>query len=183
MGRRDFSNRLTRPFSTLASSDGAGSVYNFNLDYSSTPGYAELRPGVGTWVITRCLFHYTDSGNFAAGGFGSSSALTNGIEYQLVTGSGASATTVRSLTDSNFTIKSNIHWGAYCYDQDYVSFGSGDNGMNVRWSTDRFSDGLVIFSDKSYAARILLQDDLTFLTSFRIIFQGFTDVESSFGDF
>lgn len=160
----------------VLSLNGAGAVHNATGDYSGGAVYFELRPGATEVVrAMRMLVHIEDDLGFKASGYGGdATALVNGIDIQLVRGTGAGATLVSPITNA-VNIKSNSDWGMYCYDTAYLDFGTGstNKSLNVRFTFAKFvPDGIYLDGARDEAIRIVLNDPFDHLVNHHFVIEG-----------
>lgn len=147
------------------------------VDGSSTTKMFIIQPPIGfNWDITRVMFSMIDSSTPDDSKFGGADALTNGLVLRLCRNYG---TEYYNL--ANF--KTNGDIANYAYDVSYTTRSGGQGSYGVR-SRLTFSGpekmGSVIRlrgGDNPQAGpqdqlQILVQDNLTVLDSFKILFQG-----------
>ena len=104
---------------------------------------------------------------FQASGYGASSALSNGLTFDLK----RTDSTAEDLLGGR-NIFTNAGWGAVCYDIQYFSPGTGDNYQLIRWTFT--NAGTPITLDIGDALIMTINDNLTFLTHHRYQLQGIT---------
>ena len=129
-----------------------------------------LQPPVGSvFMLTRLLWSLADSGAMNSGGFGSGSALTNGIEIFKI----QDATTVLDVTDG-LPIKTNGDWVRLCYDLDLHDFGPGNNYLSARFTFLK-SGAIISLSGNNLEKLVVrLHDDMSGLAGQFFNVQGHT---------
>ncbi len=136
----------------------------------ATPVIYQLQPHVSSvWHITRMNFSMIHSAAADDSKFGSLAALTNGVLFR--------STTALNNTQTYANWKDNRDFISDMYDINYSSkAGGGKYGTSGRWSFAERT-GAIIRLDGSQGDKIevLVQDDLSALTSFEINFQGHID--------
>jgi len=144
------------------------STRNMNVDGSTTAReYVINGPGAGSGFridITRILIHITDESDMDDGKFGGIPALTKGLILRKEDGE------VRNI----FNVKSNGEFANLSFDFDYVSKApAGTYGIRGRLSfAGQEKHGVAIRLGEGDSLKIIVQDDLSALSSFRIIGQG-----------
>lgn len=141
---------------------------DLNVDGSITTQVFEIRgPGAGSDIeidITRILFAMTDGTAMDDGTFGGIASLTNGIVLRRHNGE----------INNIYNIKNNGDFGIISFDKTYSDKApAGLFGINIRSTfggTEKH--GVVIRLGINESLEILIQDDLTGLTSFRMMGQG-----------
>lgn len=160
---------LDYPFTTNAII--ANREPNLNVNGSVTPVLASLAPAPGVkWDITRIILNITDDAEPDDGKFGgiASPGLTKGIVLRKSNG----------IHHTIFNAKTNGDLRERAYDVAYSDRANpvtGQYGVSMRRSFGgQDKNGVVIRldGDKGDALEILIQDDLTSLSSFRIVAQG-----------
>ena len=154
----------------VLSQDGADVTFNANGNYSVTAAYWEARPPAGEiWFVNRMLFEIEDSGLTGWATYGALAALTNGVEAQVVRGTGSGATVLEYLTDPNAgQVKTNHDWKFQKYDVD-LNAGPGVDFVSGRWTFGRSgpNSGLLLDGDTDDALRLVMQDNLTGIDNHR----------------
>ena len=105
-----------------------------------------------------------DSGNFPSGSYGNIGALANGIELR----EERINNTVKLTSES--PIKTNAEWSKFCYDVNYVDFGSGNNHLSVRWTFANSGSPVRLYPGESFLA--YLSDNFTGLIQHTFEIQG-----------
>ena len=149
--------------------DGTGTK-NANGNYSGAADDFYIQPPAGeTYVLYRMLVFIEDGTSaFSADNYGgTASALTTGVKV-LVTDS--SDTTIVDLLD-NVPVKSNAQWNALCYDAQFVSYGTGNKYLVVRWTFER--SGVPIVLTDQQKLKVTVNDDLSGLDTHHFRVQGF----------
>ena len=145
--------------------DGSGNN-NANGDYSSTPEefYFEAPSRVNLY---RMIISLRDTTGMIAEEYGNlGSALTNGYELKFLN---ADLTTRVNLT-GGIPIQDNAGFGRYCYDAQIISWGPGDEYLNVRWTFSKSGGPLKLSAGQRLS--ITLSDDFTGLLEHRFMVQG-----------
>lgn len=148
--------------------DGTGTK-NANGDYSVTPGrfYVQNANDKGM-CVSRLIVHIQDAQNFSADNYGNlASALTNGVS---VNAKDHVDNVLLDLTDG-LPVKSNADWGRLCYDTINVSYGSGNDFVQVRWTFSKAGKFLSLAKDESL--NVDLNDDLSGLVGHYFMVQGY----------
>ena len=149
--------------------DGTGDA-NAIGDYSSTvTDFLISHPASAptNLFINRLIVHIEDTNNWSADNYGNlSGPLTNGISILKLDGNLQVSQTVTEADP----IKSNAHWGKFCYDVNLVSFGSGNDFFQVRWTLAKSGYPARLAPGESFAVR--LNDDFTGLVQHTFNFQG-----------
>lgn len=169
-GARNRKTRNSDPiFNRHLTSDGlvTGS-HNANVDGSVTPVdyIMECMPGE-IIRIARLLVLITDTGSFDSGGYGNGPVLTNGITLWVQYAGGVKVDFL-----NGDTIKKNVDWDGFCYDVDPSSYGSGDEALAVRWSMDKFNNGLGMTLLSGDKVGIRINDNMTNLVEQKFLIQG-----------
>ena len=146
--------------------DGTGTT-NANVDGSTTPVKFWLECTTGVIELHRLIVYVQDAGNFSATDYGTIATLANGVEVQTLNSGGT------LLSHFDHTIKSNAEWAAHCFDIDYISFGTGDNSMAVRWTFSKGGHPIILQRGEQFA--VTVNDDLTGLTTHSLVVQ-FTEI-------
>lgn len=116
--------------------------------------------------ITRFLFHCTDDSPMDDGTFCGGNELTRGMVLR------------KKLTNGNYinywTIRTNGQWGELAYDKTYdAKAPSGLYGMTVRLTyAGQEKHGVVIRLEPNESIELLVQDDLTAITSAKLMVEG-----------
>jgi len=153
-----------------ASTGGTNAVGNYSTATGSSGETFILQPPSSEdWRIERMLVHIRDTGVFAAGEYGSTSALTNGVVVRVETDTG----TVYDLTD--VSVKTNAQWGRQCYDARVDTWGVGDEFLNARWTFSKAGYPIRLDGTQGQRLAVYLQDDLSNLTDHTFYAQGFKE--------
>ena len=143
-------------------------IDNMNVDGSGTTEIFQIGPvGGGTGVeidITRLLGSIADNLAMDDGKFGGISALTNGVVLRHN----------NSIINNIWNMKSNGDLGLLCFDIAYTDKApAGENGFRFRNTyAGQDKHGVTIRLEPGDTLEILIQDDLTDLTSFCMMAQG-----------
>lgn len=141
---------------------------DLNVDGSSTTQiFAVSGAGTGSTLeidITRIIFQITDNTAMDDGTFGGISALTRGIVLRINNG----------ITSNIYNIKSNGDFGLVAFDKTYSDKApAGTFGLTVRSTfAGQNKHGVAIRLKENEKLELLIQDDLTGITSFRMLAQG-----------
>jgi hypothetical protein len=144
-------------------------------NYSASWNYGYFAgPPVGTrWYVHRAMLHIEDAGGFDATAYGNNITLANGFRFgigQATISSGASIAV--DLLDGQ-PIRTNSHWGRYCYDISNVVFGVGVNEfMQARWTFLKGGSPLQLDGDLYEKLILTPRDNLTELVDHNILIQG-----------
>lgn len=152
----------------------AALVSNVETDMSSvvgslaSPEIYEIDPPPGTiWQFTRIIFSMVHSAAGDDGKFGGIAALTNGVALRATTAAG------RTVVYANW--KTNADISLDMYDVVYTDKApAGANGTKGRWTFTKAEVVAELDGDASPIQKleVLVQDDLTGLTSFTMRAQG-----------
>jgi len=125
----------------------------------------KVQPEAGeTWQITRELISITDAGAMDDGKFGSLNSLTNGVDARLFRGG-------EFFTGSIW--KNNGDMVLDMFDITYTDRApGGENGLRGRWTFTRGEFIIELDGDLGDYMELLIQDDLSDLTSFQVKVQG-----------
>jgi hypothetical protein len=163
---------LDRPLDSAYTTSATVEVVNTNL-VTTTPGSLGapqifcLRPPPGgdqsVWHIDRLLISATSASALDDSKFVSINPLPNGL-------------TMRELKSQNFTLnnwKTNSEMRLSFYDISYVDkTGGGLNGMSGRYTFKRVDTIVEIDGSQGEELQLLVQDDLTGITSLKVTAQG-----------
>ncbi len=153
--------------------NGVGNI-NANGDYSVTPDTFFIAPADGVIMrLERLVVHIEDNGNLTADSYGAVNTLTNGIEIKVIDQS----STVLDLTSAQ-PIQSNSDWGKFCYDVNFLEFGSGNNFVQIRWTFSRAGFPLRLVGDNDDAFTIDLNDNLSGLVTHTFQIQGYYETQN-----
>lgn len=144
-------------------------IKDMSIDGSVTPQIFSLRgadPGIDVTVdITRIMFQMTTNGSTSFADFGDIARLTRGVVIRRVDGA----------YYNYFNIKSNSELANIAYDYTPVSSfnPSGDYGIVARLTTGGQSKmGVVSRIAPGEDLQVIIQDDLTGILDFSVIFEG-----------
>ena len=164
---------MATPFFRFLSSNGDGSgsfqaISNYAVSSNVQGRVFYIQPPAHlNYEVERLIVHIADTANFSADNYGGlGSPLGNGI----VVRTSDMNSNVKALTAD--PILDNAGWGAYCYDVQYISFGSGDNFVQVRWTFGK--SGVPVSLDGATGMRleVVLQDDFSGLNEHTFQVQG-----------
>ena len=156
---------VTRVLST--GGDESGTI-QMNGNYGVTPAtfYYET-PENESYRWDRANILYTDTGSMDPGAFGNGGSVSNGFNLQYLDPDGNEVCDLMGAA----TITINADWHLVAgVDAQPLSYGQGDEAFSVRWSFDKYSEGL--YCPAGYRISVTLNDNWTFLTSFRVAVQG-----------
>ena len=111
--------------------------------------------------------HIEDTNGSDVEKYGNISALTNGIQIRVQDDTG----TLLDLTDG-LPIKSNAHWGRFCYDDDIKDWGSGNEFVQGRWTFSKAGAPIRLDGNTNRRLEILLDDSFTGLIDHTFNVQG-----------
>lgn len=157
------------PFFRFLDTDGDGTGTKVAIgNYSGGQDFKYVHPRGSNTIadIHRLMVHIQDTSPLSADEYGGLAALTNGIQL-LVTD--VNDVTFRDLTDG-VPIKSNAHWGRFCYDFSLDTFGSGGDFCQARWTFNAAGSPLHLKPGWSFIAR--MSDNLTGLIDHTFNLQG-----------
>jgi hypothetical protein len=137
---------------------------NMNVDGSVTPEIFTVRAGTTPFDVTRVIIQMVHSSAGDDSKFGNQPALTRGITMRFVNG------TQRTV----FNWKTNGEIRNFCYDMDYTDrTAQGQYGTGARITFGGQSKhGVVIRLSELDALQFIVQDDLTDLTSVKVVAEG-----------
>lgn len=150
------------------------STRDLNVDGSTMQMFTVSGAGMGSPVvidITRLIFQLTDDTAMDDGKFGGIAALTKGMVLRRN----------NSTMNNIYNIKSNGDFGIVSFDKVYADKApAGLFGLTVRSSfAGQEKHGVSIRLATGESLEILIQDDLTELTSFRAMAQGHIVLDNS----
>jgi hypothetical protein len=152
---------------TVAGTVGETSLVNMNVDGSVTPEIYGIVNVFNVAVdIVRLIIHITDTTAMDDGKFGGQAALTNGVVFR------------KKISASQYinywNVKTNGEIGGIAYDRRYDDKApAGVYGMTTRLTYGGQSKhGVVIRLEPGEAIEMIIQDDLTGLSSFITTFEG-----------
>lgn len=145
---------------------------NLHVDGSVTPQIAKIRPPIGAnWDVVRLMFHMQSTTAMDAATFGGIPALTNGIVLRRKNGAWKNL----------FNVKTNGEFGERAYDIGYDDKApAGEFGFRCRRTFGGQSkNGVVVklYGADSDELQVIIRDDLTGLSLFRVIAQGHVSEE------
>lgn len=142
-----------------------GTTANATGDYSVTPEYFEFIADAPC-EIHRMMVYIQGAGQLQAEGYGTiAGGLTNGV-YLNITES--DNTEIFAITAR--PVFTNSTWSAYCYDAQPQTYGTGDNGLSVRWTFAK--SGQPFYLTTGQKMRCLLNDDFSSQTLHTFHIQG-----------
>lgn len=145
--------------------DGTGVI---DLIGAAAAAYT-ITPGSGEKFTLKRLTMMQIDGNFnSATGYGAGSALTNGITVTVENGSGVIV---------NYTpapIKRTYEWALLAGVDASTVGGAGSDANLVRWTFSKGAGDILLDGDKGEFFKIDFGDAMSFMTSIRILLQGYT---------
>ena len=137
--------------------DGSSNAINFKV---TAPAYGELNAVLVNFVIS--------DGGIGFGEFaGLGAALTNGLEIKWFDSADAE---LLDFTDG-LNIKTNEEFGALSGADAVIQPAAGDDSLPIRWTIQK--SGLAPKIASGDYLQITVQDDLTNITKFRAMMQGY----------
>ena len=118
--------------------------------------------------VHRLIIYIQDTGNFSVSTYGNGVILTNGIRVVVRDANDA----LLGALDGGEPIKSNADWSSLCYDINYLSFGTGDNALAVRWTFERAGAPIRIDGTEGHYLSVELNDSFLALTDHTFNVQG-----------
>lgn len=148
--------------------DGTG-VKNAIGNYAVTAEEFFIQPPAGVvYVITEFLIHLADAANFSVTGFGSRTALTNGIIMQTKRG----AMVVLDLNDGIIPL-TNPQLLHLSHRAQILDFPGGGNSMTISFSVLDFQVPLILDGAMDDALVVTLHDDFSTQDDFHFIVHGY----------
>lgn len=140
---------------------------NMNVNGSATPVVFSITPPAGTeWDITRMIIQATDDAAMDDGKFAGIAALTRGLLFRVINGHWKNI--FNATTNGDFRLRS--------FDVQYLDATLGPGGLHgfgCRRSFNGFDkNGVVIRLGEDDEFQVVVQDDLTAVSSFRVCIQG-----------
>jgi len=137
--------------------DKSGTI-NMAIDGSLTPvDFITTAAANETVAIARMVPLVQDSGAFDAAKYGNGLVLTVGLTGRILRVDG----TVELLFDQK-SIKTNGDWTAYCFDNNYLKYGIGDELSVFRYTFTKDGAPIYLYPKESFI--ITVNDDLRGLT-------------------
>lgn len=145
--------------------DGSGTKIATG-DYSGGATDFYIQPAASeTFEIARLIVHIKDQNNFSADSYGKDITLTNGISIVTEGNQG------QDLCDG-IPIMTNADWGRLSYDIEDITFGSGSDFVNVRWTFSKFGQPLILKGAENDKLIVRLNDSFTGLLDHTFMVQG-----------
>ena len=153
---------------------------------SGSPAYFLIAPAPGeVYRIARLIGELEAVGTISSGKYGDQTALTNGLELQIMSGSAPASgnptgswTPIQNLTDQ--PIQNNIDWGHYCYDIQFFNAAVGPAGndfMLWRWTFSKTGAPLRLDGNNNEALVLIIRDDVTSLVHNEFSIQGIVETQ------
>jgi hypothetical protein len=154
--------------------DGSGNKQATG-NYSSAPETFLIKPsGKTIYTLHRMIINVADTVGMQAEEYGNlGAALTNGISVAVYNSSGL----LYNLTDPDYPVKSNAGWSYMCYDAHLLTWGSGDEMLNVRWTFSRTGVPVVLRAWEGEYLEIKVNDNLTGLLYHAFLIQGYESTQ------
>jgi hypothetical protein len=147
--------------------DGSGTV-NMAVNGSVTPVVFKVKPPVGeVWRIATWNLYVQDGGSFDAAGWGNGIVMVNGMVLELINDG------VVALLQ--FPIKTSGDVAAITQSVNFITIGTGDNIMTAIWSFIDSGQYLVLDGSKGHTLQVIVNDDLTSLSSQYIQVSGYKE--------
>jgi hypothetical protein len=155
--------------------DGTGTTLATG-DYSVTAVEFFIQPPTAeTFHIHRMIVNIEDTAITDGAGYGGTGALTTGITVHVEDG----GVTIDELTDGE-PIKSNAHWGRFCYDVTAPAFGASNKTVQVRWTFAKSGKPITLYgnnvdgqaSGDNHRLVVTCNDDFSALVDHRFMVQG-----------
>ena len=137
-----------------ANVDASASAQNF--DYTATSRF----------TLQRLNFVMVDGGAGYGEFGGLGAALTNGLKFQVLSGS----TVLEDFGTDDVPIKTNEDFGALAGVDNIIHPAAGDDSHPVRWTIAKAGKPMLI--EKDQIIRMIVNDDLSDLSKFRVMIQG-----------
>ncbi|MHC4316827.1 MAG: hypothetical protein ACYSW3_30670 [Planctomycetota bacterium] len=125
------------------------------------------------FVLTRMLIQVVDTTGMDADKYGNNITLTNGIHVLVTDGVGS---TIMELTDPNNPIIANGDWGAFCYDVDVKTWGTGNNHLLARWTFAKSGEDVYLRGHRGEQLVVRLNDDFSGLIHHHFVVQGYSQL-------
>ena len=149
--------------------DGTGTK-NAVGNYSGVEEKFGIQPATNqVYAIERMIVSIGDASGVRADRYGGlAGGLSNGISLRVENYTG----TVYALTDSDSLITTNASWGAYCYDVELKTWGSGPELLVARWTFAKSGTPVWLNGSEGERLVVALNDDCSDLTDHRFLVQG-----------
>ena len=167
------SGAVPTPIYKFLTLDNDGSTIEATGNYALAAESFYIQPPAGEiWRINRMIIYLQDNGNLGQDGYGSGSALTNGISVQHSTDNGL--TILTDLTDSQ-TIKINPHWSRVNYDVNIYNYTGGDGTLGSRWTFANNGYPIRLVGDNNDRFQVIVNDDLSGLLAHSFFIGGYKE--------
>ena len=147
--------------------DGSGTK-NIIADYSTPTPFMVKPPATQIYRLERMIIHIEDDAQVTAEKYGGLAALTNGLKIRVMNSDGVVLDLLNGLT-----IKSNGHFGKYCYDVNILDFAVGNKMVSSRWTFSKSGRPLDVSGYGGEFLEILAQDDFQGLIDNSFQVQGY----------
>ncbi len=162
--------KLARPYGALIKQviDSAGNT-NMNVDGSVTPvKYGFTCPPDVQAVLSRVNICMIDASLNATDFGGITGSITNGVKFIIFD---KNDVVLLDLAD-RLRVDNNSDWGLLAgTDWIFQTAGPGDDSVTIRWSFSRSGRELLLKPGERF--EVLIQDDLTSMTFFGMMLQGY----------
>ena len=160
-------SKLFSEFLSINGEDNTHSITNANATLTTF----SIAPAAGKVLeLNRILITVQDSGVIDATDYGAiAGGLTNGMTLSVHDADGLKYL----LTDSHKPIKTNVDWGAYCYDVEDKSWGTGDNFLVARWTFAKSGKPVYLRGDRSERLVLETADTMSALVEHLVLAQGY----------
>ncbi len=147
--------------------DGSGTINAIGTYAAAAEEFILSPPSGQVYEVARMLVTLQDTGALDAEEYGNGITLTKGVVI-----TGQSKGQAIEITDPNLLVTTNALWGAYCYDVDAKTWGTGDELLLVRWTFSKAGSPIVLDSRAGDFIKITLNDDYDDLVGHYFHFQG-----------
>lgn len=148
--------------------DGTG-TQDMAVDASLSPIKYFIKPPAGeVWRVARWMLYVQDTKGFDVGLWGNGVVLTNGIVPKIKQNG-----VERNMTP--MAIKSSGNIAEMAYDMTLHTFGSADDILVARWTFTKAGQYLRLDGDLGDELQVIINDDLTGLSSQYVQIQGYKE--------
>ena len=128
--------------------------------------FIECPPGT-TYVLTRMMIHYSDSGTLVVDTYGADITLTNGIRIEV---QDADGNVILDLCDGEL-VTSNEGWLAMCYDFSVEAALGASKIFGARWTFEKSGTPIVLRPGQKFV--LTFEDDFDDLLNHTFMVQGY----------